>query len=233
MFDDLVTLGGLGPDSRVLEIGSGTGRATLPLVERGLELVCVELGERMAAVARKKLEGFPAQVVVGAFEDFASPAGSFDAVVSFEAFHWVEPEVAYEKAHRVLRADGLLALGGTVNTLPDGGDRFWSEVQEDYEAVVPHPDNRPPPRPEDVEDLRQRIENSGRFRFVLSRGYPRDVEYTADEYVALMGTFSANLALDPGTRGRLFDRIRRRIEARPEGRLTAHYLFMVNLARRL
>jgi SAM-dependent methyltransferase len=234
LFDDLVAPAALPPGARVLEIGCGTGRASVPLAERGLSLVCVELGARLAAIALVKLARFPnVEVVVGAFETWEPPPEPFDAVVSFEAFHWLDPEVAFEKSHRVLRVDGVLALGGTVHVLPDGGDSFWTEVQEDYDAVVPSPDNRPPPPPEEVEDLRELIDASGRFRHVLSRRYPRDVEYTADEYLALMGTYSPNIALDPETRGRLFERIRRRIEACPGGKITAHYLFVLNLARRL
>ncbi len=170
---------------------------------------------------------------MGAFESWEPPDTPFDAVVCFEAFHWLDPGMRFEKAHRLLRPGGLLAIGGTVHVLPEGGDQFWAEVQEDYDAVVPSPDNRPPPRPEDVDDLRELIDGSGRFRYVLTRRYPRDVEYSADEYLALIGTYSPNLSLDPDRRERLFERIRRRIEARPAGRVTAHHLFMLNLARRL
>src|SRR5918912_2954256 len=71
LFDDLVSYAGLEPGSRVLEIGCGTGQATLPLAERGFEVVCVELGAGLAAVARRKLAGFPRLEVVNAvFEEW-------------------------------------------------------------------------------------------------------------------------------------------------------------------
>jgi 16S rRNA A1518/A1519 N6-dimethyltransferase RsmA/KsgA/DIM1 with predicted DNA glycosylase/AP lyase activity len=44
----------------VLEIGCGTGQATVPLAERGSRIVAVELGPAMAAVARRNLARFPA-----------------------------------------------------------------------------------------------------------------------------------------------------------------------------
>ena len=41
---DMVELSRLGVDSRVLEIGCGTGKATVPLAERGIRIDAVELG---------------------------------------------------------------------------------------------------------------------------------------------------------------------------------------------
>src|SRR5919198_4251645 len=95
LFDDLVAYAGLAAGSRVLEIGCGTGQATLPLAERGLEIVCVELGEGLAAVARRTLARFAdVEVVHASFEEWEPEprAERFDAVVAFTAFHWVDPE---------------------------------------------------------------------------------------------------------------------------------------------
>src|SRR5262249_4135734 len=66
IFDDIGPLGGLSPAARVLEIGCGTALATVPLAERGYRVTCVELGPQLAAVARRKLAGFPGVEVVEA-----------------------------------------------------------------------------------------------------------------------------------------------------------------------
>ena len=57
LFDDLAELTSIGPGSRVLEIGPGTGQATRPLAERGCRVVAVELGADLAALARRNLAG--------------------------------------------------------------------------------------------------------------------------------------------------------------------------------
>ncbi|WP_424213361.1 class I SAM-dependent methyltransferase [Streptomyces sp. BI20] len=55
LFDDLAEFAGAVPGARVLEIGAGTGKATVPLVARGCRVTAVEVGANMAAVARRNL----------------------------------------------------------------------------------------------------------------------------------------------------------------------------------
>ncbi len=52
LIDDVISLAGLGPLARVLEIGSGTGKAMQAFVRRGLRVVAVEPGPSLAGVAR-------------------------------------------------------------------------------------------------------------------------------------------------------------------------------------
>jgi SAM-dependent methyltransferase len=233
LFDDLAALTGLGEGSRVVEVGCGTGQATVPLARRGYSVLCVELGEGLAAAARRNLAPFSTVEVVHAnFETWEPEQPDFDAIVAFTAFHWVDPELRYTKAARLLRQGGSLAVAGSLHVRRPGGDTFWADVQEDYDAVMPRPDNRPPPFPDEVEDLREEIEGSGRFEYVAHRRYVWDQEYTADEYISLLDTYSGHRALDDGRREQLYDRIRRRIEGRPEPRVAKTYITMLNVARK-
>lgn len=233
LFDDLAELAGLAEGARLLEVGCGTGQATVPLARRGYSLVCVELGAGLAAAARRKLAGFANVEVVNAnFETWEPTDAGFDAVVAFTAFHWIDPELRYAKAARLLRDDGSLALAGSLHVQRPGGDPFWVEVQEDYDAVVPSPDNRPPPTADEIDDLRDEITAGGQFDYVAARRYVWDADYTADEYIRLLDTYSGHRSLDDATRGELYDRIRGRIAARPGGRVTKTYLTMLNVARK-
>jgi SAM-dependent methyltransferase len=233
LFDDLAELAGLEKGSRVLEVGCGTGQATIPLARRGYSLLCVELGEGLAAAARRNLAPFPnVEVVHANFETWKPERGGFDAIVAFTAFHWVDPELRYRKAARLLRDSGSLAVAGSLHVQRPGGDTFWADVQEDYDAVVPSPDNRPPPFPNEIESLRAEIEASGLFDYVGWRAYLWDQPYSADEYIALLNTYSGHRALDDERRAQLYDRIRRRIDARPEAGVTKTYITMLNVARK-
>ena len=64
------------------------------------------------------------------------------------------------------------------------------------------------------------------------RRYVWERDYTADEYVAVMDTYSANRVLEPDVRARLYERIRRRIESRPGGTVRPSYLNILHVARR-
>jgi hypothetical protein len=59
------------------------------------------------------------------------------------------------------------------------------------------------------------------------------VTYTADDYIAVLNTYSNHRAFDDETREELLSRIHRRIEDRPEGTVRKTYLGMLNVAERL
>jgi SAM-dependent methyltransferase len=123
---------------RMFEVGCGTGHATVPLARRGYRITAVELGPGLAALARAKLSGFADTTVVTAdFETWSPDPAGFDAVVAFTALHWIDPSIRYVKPASLLRDGGTLAVVDTRHVLPAGGDRFFVDVQADYEAVVP------------------------------------------------------------------------------------------------
>jgi len=229
LFVDLALV--IRPGGRILEIGPGTGQATLPLAERGFEVVAVELGPALAAFTRAKLAAFPkAEIVNGEFER-TSFDGSFDAVVAFTSFHWIDPALRYAKAASLLRPAGVLAVTEVSHVRVQDDDPFWVEVQADYDAVVPDPDNRSPPLLAEVGDLRSEIAATGLFADVEVRRYVWQVTYGAAEYIDLLRTYSPNIVLDPETSPELLRRIRARIEARDDPHVTKSYLATTNIAR--
>jgi SAM-dependent methyltransferase len=222
VFDDLAELAELEPGSRVLEIGPGTGKATAELVRRGYSVTGIELSPDLAAIARRNAPS--AAIEVGDFETWEPERAGFDAIAVFNAFHWIAPELRYAKPAWLLRPGGTLGVVGAPHVLLPEDDPFWVEVQEDYDAVVPHPDNGPPPAPDEVPGWADDWRASGFFEHVEERSHLDTITYTADEYVELLGTFSDNLALPAEQREELFRRIHARISAQPGGTVTKHHL---------
>jgi hypothetical protein len=68
---------------------------------------------------------------------------------------------------------------------------------------------------------------------VVTRQFDWTVSYPAEEYIGLLDTFSAHIAMAPWQRDRLYGEIRRRLAARPDGRLLRHWGAVLHVARRL
>src|SRR5215211_318935 len=82
LFEDVVSLSGIQPGGRIVEIGCGTGQATVPFARRGYRILCVELGENLAAVAHRNLERYPEVAVrTGAFENVPLQEVDFDLAI--------------------------------------------------------------------------------------------------------------------------------------------------------
>ncbi len=234
LFDDLVGLAELPPGARLLEIGCATGKATRPLLERGFRVVCVELGAQLAAHAHRNLAGLPVQIHVGSFESWEGAPALFDMVYAATSWHWVDPAVRYQKAATLLRPGGRLAFWGALHAFPEGFDPFFTEIQDVYDAIgESYVGEWPPPRPADLPDERADIDASGCFGDAAVRRYVWEVSYTADQYVALLDTFSHHIAMEPAKRAQLYTEIRRRLGTRPDARVRRHWCAVLHVARRV
>jgi SAM-dependent methyltransferase len=111
LVDRACQIAGIDSGDPVLEVGCGSGQLTHSLLTRGLDVVAVEPGKQLIALAEQNLQGTGELRFVNArFEDAELPASQFRAVFSAAAFHWIDPEISWEKAARVLVPGGTLAL---------------------------------------------------------------------------------------------------------------------------
>jgi SAM-dependent methyltransferase len=213
LFDDLFSISGLGPASAALEIGCGTGQATRALARRCGSLTCIELGARLAALARQNL-GPRAHIINAAFESWDSASARFDLVFAAAAWHWLDPAVRFARAAEVLHPDAVLAIVSGGHAFPAGFDPFFTEIQSCYTAIGEGMDTWPPPRPDDVPDLHAEISASGLFTDINVKRYLWSTNYTADQYVDLLETFSGHRVIAPENRARLYAEVRRLLGAR-------------------
>jgi SAM-dependent methyltransferase len=232
VFDDLVELTGLRPGDRVLEIGPGTGQATRPLLERGLQVTSIEIGANLAALARQRLAQFGDRVeIVHADFELWDPAGRrFDAVFSCNAFHWIDPDLRFVKAAFLLKPGGHLAVISTPWVIPDHADPFWWEVQDDYVAVGGVRVDPATAHPDLVKDLAPLVIASSRFDDPATRRHLFAVDFTADAYATNLATQSGIKEFEPAARVDLVERIRRRVYQHG-GVITAHLLAVLTTAR--
>ena len=235
LIDDVIAFAG-GPALRALEVGAGTGKATVGFAARGLDILALEPSEDMAAVARRNCQPFPrVRIEPTSFEDWPAEPGGFGLVYSAQAWHWVRPEVRYRKAAEILIPRGTLALFWHRTEWRDEPVR--DELERLYQRLVPDLHAKRPGFPglgAQGEDSTagQETRESGLFTGVTARTYPWRATFTADSFTDLLLTQSDHRLMPEDTRAELFDGVRE-IIASHGGQVVVPHTTLLILARRV
>lgn len=241
LIEEIIRFSGIPEGGSILEVGCGTGQATLPFARRGYRMLCLDIGPDMLAIARQKLAAFPRVTFDQiAFEHWPETAAAsaasaaFDLLISATAFHWVPRDVGYLKAAGVLKPGGSLAIFSNEHPSPFTG--FFAEVQQVYDRFKPKSTagmsrHDRPLLEQKVEQERARIAETGLFAEVIVRTYPWTQKYTTAEYLRLLNTYSDNLVMEEGARRSMFQGIAELIERRYGGQVEKEYLAVLYLAR--
>lgn len=205
---DIISLSGIPPGGKILEIGCGPGNATISFAQRGYELLAIELGERLAAIAAENCRAFPkVQILNMAFEEWVEETAVFDLVIAADALHWIPPKISYPKTARVLKAGGCAAFFWRV---PIETEADWSqEIAALYEHTAPqfvNPDKR-----FTAEWLVEIIQNnfaaSHCFWPVTHQQYFWSRSLTTSQYLNDLRTFSMHHGIDEVAREALYAKI--------------------------
>lgn len=235
LVDDLMQVARMAPGDRVLEIGCGTGRLTVPLAEHGFEVTAVELGPAMAGIARRNLSSFPtANIHTASFETWRLPDRPFDHVIAATSFHWIDPDVRLAKAAEALGPGGTLAILSTHH-IAGGTSAFFADAQDCYLRHDPStPEGVTLPEPSEVPARdSQEMEASGLFEAVDARDHLWDETYpSAAAYLDVLDTYSGHIALAPDSRRALYRCLTGLIDSRYGGSITKRFLFRLTIGRR-
>jgi SAM-dependent methyltransferase len=194
LIDDLLELASVGPGSRVLEVGAGTGKATTLVAARGVGVLAIEPSSTMAAVARRNCAAYRAvQIVESDFEHWDPGDKTFPLLYCAQAWHWIDPELRFQRARAALPPSGMLAA--FWNRPAWGWSPLREALRDVYSATVPHlaPDGPLHPaneRPDGDEDWVGDIAATREFDQGEVHYYAWRVDYSAAAYVRLLGTLS-------------------------------------------
>lgn len=97
-------------ESRILEIGCGTGLFTEKFASTGANIVAVEISPDFLEIARSR--GLPSDKVIfreGCFEE-CEIEGPFDAVIGSSVLHHLEVEPALRKIFKILKPGGIMSF---------------------------------------------------------------------------------------------------------------------------
>jgi SAM-dependent methyltransferase len=216
VFELLLRETGAARGDSVVEIGAGTGIATVPLADRDLDVIAVEPARELAELAAAKL-GERGRVVVGRYEDCILP-DRVKVVAAFNSWHWVDPATGLERTSRLLEGGGWLALVWTevVAWGPPGFDERLADL-----FGTPWPK-----RWDDVAASLQPVVDDCRFDDVRTFHHPFARELDAATYVAVTRTYGGQRSDDQ------LDALERMITDEFAGSVTKIEDAVVHLTRR-
>jgi SAM-dependent methyltransferase len=209
LFDDLYSYAGGRMAGRILEVGAGTGRATVPLAGRGAVIDVVEPSADMLRVLGKRLQAEAltdrAKVHQATFED-ADPSARYDVVVAAQSFHWTDPATRWTRLGSLLGSRGVAFL-------------FWNGwhldgTRHDAEAIRAVYGAHGDGLVSDIDDHRstigwaeREIEADPTLALTGSASYQWGDALPIDDYLGLLSTTSQYATACLDTRNRLFSHL--------------------------
>jgi len=217
--------------SAAVEVGIGGGQATEPVLKTGCQLTAVEYGDQLAEICRRKFAAYPNfRAVTCKFEDYPAVEDSCDLVFSASAFHWIPEEIGYPKVYRMLRPGGVFARFANHPFKDKSRPGMHEALQEVYAVYMPG-SLVPNEYSEEQAAARARIAAKYSFTDISHHLYRRTRDFTAAQYVELLGTYSDHIAIEEKTRGRFFADIEAAIN-RMGGVITIFDTIDLQLARK-
>lgn len=199
-------------NSNVVEVGSGGGQATAPILETGCRLIAVEYGEQFSELLKDKFKEYQKfSVITGKFEDTEFKENVFDLVFSASAFHWVPERIGYEKVFSMLKKGGVFARFANHPYRAKGNPTLSKEIDKIYDEYYNKFYNKK------RETITEYTEEQAKNRAMIAKKYGfTDIRYalfyrerifSAKEYIELLGTYSDHVAIEENIRIKFFSKI--------------------------
>lgn len=202
LIDDIIFKTNLKVNDKLLEIGAGTGKATIQFAKKGFSIDAIEIGEDMAEILKDKCSDFSnVSVEVISFEEWKNTNNQkYDMIYSAQAFHWIDKNIKYAKCHELLKDRGYLILFwyNPMDFESDG----TREIREKVDMIVNKyitihsSDKGKPERLEHDGVYREddriiEINSSGLFELIEKLNYTHEIMNNADQYLKAMKSVPA------------------------------------------
>lgn len=238
VFDSLVNSGALFSGAVTVEIGPGSGLATRHLIERGATpITLIEPDERLASRIRELLAPeassatLDCTILESSFEDAELPDNGFDLIIAATVFHWIDPHRGFEKARKILKPNGTLALIWNVFQDLNKSDPFHEATRSLLEPLANSPSGAPDTVPFALDRSSREAEaRQAGFTALRYEESHWELILPAGEVRYLYGNFSSIQRLSPAEKDHLLDALTVIAEQQFNGQITRNmttclYLF--------
>ncbi len=196
-------------NGRILEVGCGPGTATLALAKMGYSIIALEPSLAACNVAHHNVAAYSnIEIINTNFEEWEPPDLKFDAIVAATSWHWISPENKHQKAASLLKNTGALVLLWNTTMMPPL--EVFNSLTEIFNQYLPafaeYKD-----RDREVSELNIFADaaiDSGLFGNLRTEVQVNEVNYSIDNYLQLLTTYSPCIALSPEIRHELLERLR-------------------------
>lgn len=211
LFEDIKAYAGLNKDSKTLEIGCGTGQATEHMLKVGCNIEAVELGSNLSTFVENKFANHDNfKVWNGEFEQYPYEKDALDLVYSATAFHWIPDEIGYIKVMDMLKPGGTIALFWNQVFFNREDDPLHQMIQSiklkyaDMGHIAPEPKNK------DHERYESRVNGMKAYGFeeVELKLHKQMRTFLADDFIALLSTYSDHNVMEASVRDVFYEEIR-------------------------
>lgn len=195
LFKDIIDYSGISSNNKALEIGVGTGQATIPIIETGTFVTGIELGNNLSEYVGNKFYNHKNFEIINAdFMEYQFEPNTFDLIYSATAFHWLPFEKRWEKVKNILSGNGTVALFWN-HPFPNREDdisniinrKIYNKYNLSKKEIVEFSED-------DTDKYIGELKNNC-FRNIESKLYHRVRTLTSNEYISLLNTYSDHRAL--------------------------------------
>ena len=182
--EDILKMSKIKKDGKIIDLGCGSGIATLPFAKKGYEITALDLSRPLLEIAKKKMARFKkVKFILSSFEKEKFQKESYDLVISAQAFHWLDQKTRLKRIHQMLKKDGHLCL--IANVRRQDKSAFYKKLRSLYNEAYPnftksvvHPDNF-------LLEIGSHL-----FKNLRMKKYFRTLQYSKKDFAGLQATFS-------------------------------------------
>lgn len=216
LVEDVIKKTDLKFGDRLLEIGAGTGKATVQFADKGFRIHAIELGEDMAEILKDKCTHYPnVSVDVVPFEEWNYPDNEkYHMIYSAQAFHWIDKKVKYKKCHELLKDNGYLVLfwyNPCEDKLPATKEveekvhRIIENYVSNYSSNNGKPERHAHDGVSSNDERKAEIEASGLFSLVEKLEYTQEIRNNPSQYLKVIKSVPAFASKLDGLEDKIID----------------------------
>lgn len=205
LFDDIIHFSHLNSSKNALEIGIGTGQATVPFLKVGCKVTAIEIGDKLTQFSRDKFRAYENLTVINQdFESVQLDENAYDLIYAASSFHWIPKDIGLPKVHRLLKSGGVFAWFSIQPAPAEEHTYIHEAMQRIYDAYSSFfGDHRPvliSPQMVHQQVEKKRLDRSEalkQYGFVDVMGtlYKGSRSFGAEDYATLISTFSDHKAM--------------------------------------